>query len=192
LAAWAWVIVGVAGFVALSAWILYLPLHIELIVDTAAARRFQGRVEGLFGLVKYTINPLTKNKPRPEKRTPGKVSVKTMLRVLGTKELLPAVSRLFRSIFRQTRMEGTNLKLKIGFDDPADGGMAYAAAGILNHLWLPGRFKLEIEPEISDHIAFRCYLHTKVRVRPIKLIIPLCRFVFSKPVFRAWREWMTA
>ncbi|HXY73868.1 MAG TPA: DUF2953 domain-containing protein [Dehalococcoidales bacterium] len=189
MAAWFWVIIGIGSFILVLIAILCIPLYMELVLDTAAKRHLQIRLIGLFSLIKVKINTNRRKDQRHQKRR-RRISIWAVWQILTIKGLVPNLCRLLRSVFQQIHVKEITFKLKIGFEDPADGGMLFALAGIMNPFFrIPKNCKLEIQPSMSDRDSIHCYFYGIMRIQPIKLFLPICRFVFSTPILRAMKVW---
>jgi len=190
LESWAWVLVGLLIFGACIVFVLSVPLEIRLELDTTAERRMKTRVYWLFGLMQRDLSE-TGRKPGKKERTKKKrkgPGILTIWEILSTRGLFAAIKKLVKRIFRRLHIIEFKLKMRIGFDDPADGGLVFATIGAVRP-FMPQRERFEffIQPELSDKSFVegngRCTLH----VHPVALIPPILMFIFSIPVLKAGR-----
>ncbi len=185
---WSWAIIGLASFGVLVSLILCIPLDMELVLDTTTERRLQLHLVKLFGVVRFNIS---KTKRKPGFHVGGKrrgINTRSILRCINTEGFLPNVKNLALRILHQIRIKEATAKLTIGFDDPADGGAIFAIIGILRPiLRLPKQYNLEIRPSLSDHSFVQGYLQGILSIQPVKLVIPVSRFIFSPPTFKIAR-----
>ena len=185
---WVWVVVALASLVLLSILLLLVPVDAVLTLDTSAERKFQVRLVWLFGLVRPELE---RERRKPEARQPGRAKRKrgiewrTIWRILRTKGLLTKIKNLARDVFSQIRIKEVAVNLRLGLDDPADTGMVFAVIGAARpFLKLPRQCELRIEPSFSGQPFFQGNLHGVLRLQPIRMAIPLGRFIFSPTMFR--------
>ena len=184
---WAWVLIGLAGAVALAALVLSVPLNAEVTIDTSAQRKVRVRLTWLFGLIGREPQP-GKRRPflswgkRPAKRGLG---FRTMLQIIRIKGLFAGIKRLALRLLRRIKIKELSAVLRVGFEDPAECGMAYAVVGSASpFLRLPDRYELAIQPYMSDRSTVEAQLHCVLRLQPITLLPPLLQFIFSPPAYR--------
>jgi len=189
-----WVVVILAGLVVLFILVLCVPIDTVLSLNTSDSPRFRIRLIWLFGIIgkdigRKTKKPKKKAKPeeKPEKRPEkkGRVRFSTILRVLRTKGLLRQIKVLVKGILRQFKLRELVVNLRLGLDDPADTGLAFAFAGatmpVIN---LIPRCRIDIVPYFHDEFVFEGHLYGTVRLQPVSLVWPVCRFAFSLAVLR--------
>ena len=179
--------------------LLAIPLEV-----TFSARReaeFDGSVTlcWLFGLVKVRLPAgvaLETGETPPQR--PAKWGSKKsrfdrrLLTVIRDRALQRRVLRYVGRVLRSFRIRDFALRLRMGFDDPADTGMLWAVAG-------PVLAALESHPgtDIDLEISFldACLEgegRGAVRVIPLELLYVTLLFAVSPPVFSAMRMLLMA
>lgn len=175
-----WAIVTLAALAGLIILVLCVPIDAVLNLDTSGRPRFRLRLVWFFGLISKELGR-KKKKPeekkevikekRKKKRGPG---FSTILKILRTKGLLG-----------QIQIKELVVNLKLGLDDPADTGLLFAVIGsatpFLNSF---PRYQIRVQPSIYGEAVCEGYLRGALRLRPIQLVIPLSRFVFSLAMLR--------
>ncbi len=188
-----WALITLAGLVLLIGLALAVPMEAALRLDMYGRPRFRVKLAWLFGLVSREMTragpPAAREKEkRPEgKRRPGDVF--SIFNILKTRGLLRQAMRLVKDIFRLPRLKEFLADLKVGLGDPADTGLLFAVIGpasALLHSRFPGN--VQLQPDFADDAILEGYISGKVRLRPIQLVPPLLRFVFSRAVARTvWK-----
>ena len=144
------------------------------------------RLAWLFGLVSKEIAKKEK-KAVEGKREPGegRVGARTILEILRTKGLLGQIKRLLIGIFRIPRIKAFLADFRVGLGDPADTGLLFALIGPVA-FFLGSSFpnQIKVRPSFSDEAVLEGSLYGVLRLRPIQLVPPLLRFVFSLPTIR--------
>lgn len=185
---WVWVIVALASLLVVLISILCVPVDAILNLDTVAERKFRVHLVWLFGLVRRELGP-QKRKPeaRPPRRAKRKrrIGIRTIWRLLRTKGLLTKIKDLVRDVLSRIKIREVAVNLRLGLDDPAATGLVFAVIGAARpFMKLPRQYELTIQPCFSDQPFFQGYLHGVLRLQPIRLVIPVGRFVFSPTMFR--------
>ena len=95
------------------------------------------------------------------------------------------ITELVKDILGQLKIKELAVNYRLGLGNPADTGLLFALIGSTTpFLHFPPQYQIRVQPSFSDETAFEGYLHGVLRLRPIKLIRPLLRFVFSLAVLR--------
>jgi hypothetical protein len=187
---WVWVVVALASLVVLAVLALCVPVDAVLTLDTSAERKFRLRLVWLFGLIRPELGR-KRRKPkarRPKARRKRGIRFPTIWRILRTKGLLTKTKNLARDVLSRTKIKEIAVNLRLGLDDPANAGLVFAVVGAARpFLKLPRQYELTIQPSFSDRPFFQGYLHGVLRLQPIRLVIPIGRFVFSPTMFRVLR-----
>ncbi len=188
---WVWVIVALASLVVVLISILCVPVDAVLTLDTAAERKFRLRLAWLFGLISPELG---REKRKPKARQPRRakrkrgIGLRTIWRILRTKGLLTKTKNLVRDVLSRVKIKEIAVNLRLGLDDPADTGLVFAVIGAVRpFIKLPRQYELAIQPSFSGQPFFQGYLHGVLRLQPIRLVIPLGRFIFSPTMFRVLR-----
>ena len=188
---WVWVVVALASLTVLLISILCVPVDAVLTLDTSAERKFRLRLVWLFGLISPELG---RERRKPKARQPSRakrkrrIGLRTIWRILRTRGLLTKIKNLVRDVLSRIKIKEIAVNLRLGLDDPADTGLVFAVIGAARpFLKLPRQYELTIQPSFSDQPFFQGYLRGVLRLQPIRLVIPLGRFVFSPTMFRVLR-----
>lgn len=186
-----WIAVALVSLTVLVVVVLAIPLDLVLHADVYGKPRLRLRLDWLFGLISKDITGRVKKPRQPEKEKAKPELRKSMsralasLKLLKTKGLLTQVKRLLKDIFGRLEVRDIGADLAIGLDDPADTGLLFAVVGpatvLLDYLF-PNRLK--VRPSFTGEAIFEGYLDGTVRIRPVKFVAPVARFVFSMAVVR--------
>ena len=187
-----WVIVALASLAALPILILCLPVDMVLHTDVYGKPKFRLRLSWLFGLVSKEV---TEGKKKPEekrkvvegKRKPKKRmrGVRGIFEILQTRGLLRQLKVLLKDILSRFKIRNLTADFRVGLGDPADTGLLFAIIGpVLSFLSPPFPHQIRVEPSFGSEAVFEGYSYGKVRLRPIQLVPPLLRFVFSLATIR--------
>jgi hypothetical protein len=188
---WVWVVVALASLLVVLISILCVPVDAILNLDTSAERKFRLRLVCLFGLISPELGregrePKTRRPGRPKRKR--RVGLRTIWRLLRTKGLLAKTKNLVRDVLSRIKIKEIAVNLRLGLDDPAATGLAFAVIGAARpFMKLPRQYELTIQPSFSDQPFFQGYLRGVLRLQPIRLVIPIGRFVFSPTMFRVLR-----
>jgi len=191
---WAWVIIGLAGAAVLVVLVLSVPLDTGLTYDSSSPRKVRVRLTWMFGLISLEPGAREQKKAlppasRPKKRKGAGGGLRRMWRVATIRGLPDEIKKLLARVFRQVKIKELAVRLRIGFDDPADGGMVFAVVGAARpFLRLPAGHEPTVQPVLSDHPFIEGYGHCVVRLQPIMLLMPFAQFIFSAPGMRIVRE----
>jgi len=193
----------------LLALVLYVPLDVKLRLDIDNRPKFRLRLAWFFGLLDKEVK---KGKPKDKKkvvevkpwtvekgeekkqakadvkRKTKKFDYKTVIEILRTKGLIKQFSRLLFRLIRCFRIRDLSAHLRVGLDNPADTGLLLAVLGPAI-FFLGSAFpqSVSLQPSFADKATFEGYLNGAIRLRPIKLVVPLAGFTFSLPTLRVIR-----
>ena len=186
-----WVITTLAGLAGIIIFVLCVPLDAALNVDTSAKPKFRLRVKWLFGLVSQEVKRGEKKPEEKKKVTKEKPKKKrgkgfgTILRILRIRGLLKQLKGLVRGVLGQFKIRELVVDFKLGLDNPADTGFLFASIGAITpFLNLPSQYQVRVQPSFENEAVFEGYLYGVLRLRPIKLVTPFIRFVFSLAALR--------
>jgi len=141
------------------------------------------KAEWLFGLAKQELLKKRETKPKGVK---DKGYNKKLIGMLNTEGLLSQIKILATDLFNSLNIILLRIDCMIGLDNPADIGLLYAFIEPANVFFRqPERYKISITPLLQDEVTLEGYIQAKVRLLPIRLIIPLFKFVFSRPNLKA-------
>ena len=185
-----WVIATLAGLTGLAILILWIPLDMVFQVDVHGRPKLRLRLVWLFGLVSKELGrekkkageeKVPKEKPKKKKR---RAQFGTILKILKVRGLLGQFKDLLKGIIGSFRISQLEADFKIGLDNPADTGLLLAVIGPAT-FWL-GRYfpgQVRVRPSFTE-ATLGGYASGHLSLRPIKLIPPLLRFVFSLTTIR--------
>ena len=188
-----WGIIVVASLVALFFFVLYVPLEMVLNTDVYGKPKFRLRLSWLFGLISKEI---TGKKEKPEeKRRAAKGKKKhrrrdamIIFRIIRTKGALRQLKELLKDVLSCLKIRNLVADFKIGLGNPADTGLLFTiigpAAAFLGSSHL---HQIRFEPSFSDDAVLQGYSHGTIRLRPIQLIPPFLKFIFSLTALRIAR-----
>jgi len=179
-----WVIATLAGLVGLIILVLCVPLDAALSMDASGRPKFRLRLVWLFGLISKEVS---REKKKPEEKLKKKRApdFSTILKILRTKGLPRRITTLVRDVLGQFKIRELALNCRLGLDDPADTGLLFALIGsTTSFLSLPSQYQIRVQPSFYDETVFEGHLHGVLRLRPIKLVGPFMRLVFSLAALR--------
>jgi hypothetical protein len=187
-----WAVYIIVGLIALVIIILSIPIEAVIKVDTTEKPKLRLKLTWLFGLVKQDL--VRRKEKLPDKEKPEKEKKKTkpdfglLLEIIRTEGLLKKAVNLVKDIVGNFEIRELDGEVRIGFDDPADAGLAYSLIGVFTPLLgrSTGR-QLKVQPYFSDEVGLEGYLDGSIRLYPASLFGPLSRFFFSRPGFRITR-----
>ena len=184
-----WLIIALASLVALFLLVLSVPLDLSFHLDVNGRARFNLKLVWLFGLVGKELGR-RKKKAKPKIVKPKKAKEKgkdarKALKILRTKGLLKQIKVLVTDVFNSLSIRQLRANFRIGLDNPADTGLLFAVIGPTFVLFNPpDRYSINIRPSFEDEAILEGYMQAVVRLLPIRLVIPLLKFVFSLPTLR--------
>ena len=178
-----WVIIALAGLFALVVLVLSIPLDLAFRLDVYGRPKFSLRLVWLFGLVS---KELKRGKKKPSKRKPRKRrGGRGIFRILRTKGLLRQLKALVMDILGCLKIRDLSIDFRVGLDNPADTGLLFATIGPSLIFLSPSvRRSISIKPSFEVEAVLEGYAQAAVRLRPIRLLVPLLRFVFSLAFLR--------
>ena len=182
MSVWVLVVIGIAAFIVLVLLILAVPVDIELLFDSQAKCKLRLRMIWLFGLFSQEIG---QHKQKRRKKIKSRMDVQAAWRVLKIQGFFRHLKRLIKRIFRQIRVKALAVNIKIGFDDPADGGMIFAVIGAVKPLiGQPERFEFEVQPVFSNHSFVDGYVRCVFQIQPLSFIFSFLQWIFSVPTLK--------
>ena len=187
-----WVVVVLASLAVLIILVFCVPLDMTFHMEAYGRPKFRMRLLWLFGLVSKELGK-GKRKPEEKKRVAeGKpkhrkrrIRARTLIKILRTKGLLRRLGGLLRDTISRLSIKEFKANFRVGLDDPADTGLLFAIIGpaifFLSSSW---HNQIRVEPSFEDEAIFEGYLYGTVRLRPIQLVPPFIRFIFSLSTIR--------
>jgi hypothetical protein len=193
-----WIIGVLAGLAVVFLFILWVPLDMVLHADTDGKPRFGLRLSWLFGMVRRELTGKEEKPPEietPPEKTPARanktrrwVNAGVMFKIIRIKGLLRHFKELVTDVLRCFRFRDIVADFKIGLGDPADTGLLFAVLGPATvFLGSSHLHRISIEPTFVDDAVLQGYSHGTVRLRPIRLVPPVFKFIFSTTTIKlAW------
>ena len=101
-------------------------------------------------------------------------------------EIVSETTLLAKRVLKTALPKRLELSGSFGFEDPSTTGFA---TGIISAVapFIPRRIKLHAKPDFEREVV-KLKLLVRGSVSAILLVIPLCRFLFSKPVWKLVRK----
>ena len=179
-----WVIATLAGLAGLIIFVLCVPLDAVLSMDASGRPKFRLRLVWLFGLISKEVSR-EKKKPEEKRKKKRGIGFRNTLKILRTRGLPGQLKDLVRSLLGQLKIKELAANLKLGLHNPADTGLLFALIGsTTSFLSLPSQYQIRVQPSFYDETVFEGHLHGVLRLRPIKLVGPFMRLVFSLAALR--------
>lgn len=179
--------------------LLAIPLTVAFSIHRLEATRGHVRFRWLGGLVRFQLHiprgagagPRSESEPEnmpSSRKVRGKQhNTRGIVSLLSQPSFRRRVYRFLRDLLTATHARDLFLRLRIGLGDPADTGCLWAILGPVAGAARNIRgAHLCIEPEFMDPV-FELESHGRFRLVPLQFIALTAAFVFSPPIFRAWR-----
>lgn len=172
------IIVFAAAFVGLTLVFLCLPLCLELVVSKDEAVRVKAAVRP-FGRAGPRISVVgRKKKPAKDNHATPSSQTKRKTWPRHPQRLVPAGFRLISDILKCIRLHSVNMDLHFGTGDPAETGEAFGHLAALTSLQhADPRVRINVMPDF-DQAVLNGLLRLNVSVVPVRLILPIARFVW--------------
>ena len=187
-----WVVVTLGSLAVFIILVLCVPLDMVFHAGSYEKPKFRMRLAWLFGLVSKELEK-GKKKPKekrevaegkPKRRKRG-IRARTIFKILRTKGLLRRLGGLIRDTLSRLKIRDLGANVRVGLDDPADTGLLFAVIGpATSFLSSSFRHRIRVEPSFEDEPVFAGYLYGTAGLRPIQLVPPFIRFVFSLSTIR--------
>lgn len=189
-----WVVAILAGLAGLVILVLCVPLDMAFRVDVYGKPKLRLRLVWLFGLVSKELSREKKKaeekkvlkkkvlKEKPKKKRRARFGV--IFEILKVRGLLGQFKSLLRGVIRSFRISQLEADFKIGLDNPADTGLLLAVIGPAT-LFLNRSFphQIRVQPSFTEAV-FEGFSSGNLSLRPIQLVPPLVRFIFSLATIR--------
>ena len=188
-----WAIAVLASLAVLLVFLLCVPVDMVLHLDKNGRPRLRLRLSWLFGLVSKEITrgkkqPKEKKAKDKQERGKSRQGRRFIFQILGTKGLLQQFKNLIKGMLSRLKIRNLAVNLKVGLDDPADTGLLFAVIGPIVS-FLP--YDITVQPSFTGEATWEGYSRGKIRIRPIQLIPPLLKFIFSPATIRAIKTVVT-
>jgi hypothetical protein len=189
-----WVIVVVAGIVALGCFLLWVPLDLALNAEIYEKPKVWLKFSWFYGLVSREI-PGEKEKPPREKPARKKrkkrlaFNSRLLFGIIRTRGLFRQLKNFIKDSLSCLRFRDMAADFTIGLGDPAGTGLLFAIAAPATAFYgLSGEHRIRIQPSFSDNAVLQGYSRGTIRLRPIRLVAPFLKLVFSLPAARVtWK-----
>ena len=182
---WLWPFAAPTGLVGLIILLLCIPLDLVLQFHANEKAPFRAKFVLLFRLIHLEIKGNSVKIGRSEKGG-KKIETKRILRILQTEGLLRQLKNVFPDVLRCFTFKDLDVDLRLGLEDPADTGLLFAWIGTASSSFHPFINRpITIQPYFSEGPVIEGRSFVSIRCRPIQLLPPLARFVFSVPALRA-------
>ena len=170
--------------VAVITFLLCVPVYLTFRLEMDKGPKLRARVTWLFGLVRKQVGD-AKQKPQSKERQTWVIP--QFLRVKGLlKQLAILVWDIFKRVSIKDMVKELEVNFRVGLGDPADTALIFGAiypVTLLVDYYLP--YPIRVQPSFDDDIVCEGYAYMVLRVRPVRLVVPIMRFAFSKPAIRA-------
>ena len=175
----------VGGLFILASIVLSVPIDAIFSFDTSVKPQFHIKLSWFYGVVTREIRGFSGAGKKRAKKKGRRISQFTLLKIISTRGLLNKISSLAWSILQHLKLKELKADLIMGLDDPVDTGLLFALVGpILPLVNLPEQCNVAVMPSFQDAVLEGEALLI-IRLRPITLIIPFMKFIFSTPVMSA-------
>lgn len=185
-----WAIAVVAGLVVIVFLVLCVPLDLTFCVDVYGKPKSRLRFSWLFGLVSREITREKEKREEKRKATKRKKkfswrNIRFISRILSTKGVPGRLKELIKDVLSCLKFRYLAADFKIGLGDPVNTGLLFAFLGPATVFFGSSyRHKIRLEPSFSDDAVLEGYLQGTLRLRPIRLVPPFPKFVFSLTTLR--------
>ncbi|MCL2852293.1 MAG: DUF2953 domain-containing protein [Defluviitaleaceae bacterium] len=101
-------------------------------------------------------------------------------------EIVSQIVLLTKRVLSTALPERLDLHGVFGFDDPCNTGLATGAISVFE-TFAPQRIRLSVAPDFSRKIL-ELKLLVKGKISAVSMVIPFCRFLFSKPIWKLVKQ----
>ena len=133
-----------------------------------------------------SVDLLTEEPQGETERKSSSWGGREILSIIQTQGLAGNLKRLLRDLVRAIGIRYLRICLHIGFDDPADTGLAagclWSAAGYLQSLY---PIEIEIKPSFCQEVL-EGEGQGSLRIWPFLVVLSVLRFTLSRPAIRAF------
>lgn len=181
-----WVLIALAGLVALIIIFLCIPVDILFRFERYETSRFNMYFGWLFGLVKKELKQPEKKVDKKKKRH-FSFGLSKQLPVKG---LVRQVKRFIIDISGLFSIRKIDVDMTAGFDDPADTGYLCAAVYPVLAFYSSENCNINFNASFEGKNVLQGYADGTLRFLPVRFVAPLMRFLFSGAVFKTIRIMM--
>lgn len=185
-----WIIITLVSLIILFILILCVPLDFVLDINTHRSPKYKFRLLWFFGLVdtelkrsKGEFKSKKKTVPEKPKKRRG-IRAGTVYQIIRIRGLFTHIFKFLRDIIRSFRIKELKADINVGFDNPADTGLLFGIAAPANYFFSYLPYDIKFQPSFNNETIFEGYLNGDIRLRPIKLVPHIIRFIFSSQSIR--------
>ena len=189
-----WAIATLAGLVGLVIFVLCVPLDMDFRVDLYGRPKLRLRLVWLFGLVNKELSREKKKAREKKEAAEGKPKKKrrvgfgAVLEILKVRGLAGQFKSLLRGVIRSFRISQLEANFRVGLDNPADTGLLLAVIGPVTHILNRSfPYRIRVQPSFTEAVL-EGFSSGNLSIRPIRLVPPLLRLVFSLATVRVLKR----
>lgn len=184
-----WAVVILCSLIVVGALLLCVPLDMSFRLNVYGRPEFRIRLTWLFDLVSKEVKSRKKRAEQKEetveRRGRGK-RTRAIFKILRTKGLPRQLKRLVKDVLNCLKVRELRVNFRVGLDDPADTALVFGPIGLaMLFLEAYSPYEIAVQPSFDGEAVFEGYSYGAVRLRPIQLVVPFTRFVFSLAAIRA-------
>jgi len=174
-----------------------VPLELAFHASVPGKPRARFKLLWLFGLVGREMvskeRPEEKAAPEKPKLKKKKRRFKDIFAIVRTKGLLKQFQVFIRELLRCLKIKDLNADIRVGLGSPDDTGQLFAFIGP-PVVWMSSTlpFSVNVQPAFEDEATFEGHAQGKVKLRPIQLLIPIVKFLFSIATFRLLKNFIAS
>ena len=193
-----WVAVSIAGLAAVFLSLLCVPIDLTVRLDVRNGTTFRMKVAWFHSLLTWQIGPTgrtteaKREKPSAKRRSIfRRADIGTLYEILKTRGMVRQVVRFLNDVFRQLKFKSLDGDMRVGLGDPADTGLLFTLIGPVMPFLTPSSVRrIAVRPDFGDGAVCEGFIQGALRLQPIRLIVPVRRFVFSLPVIRLGKKFI--
>lgn len=192
-----WIIIALLSVITVLILILCVPLELVFNACVPGKPRVRFKLLWLFGLVGREMvgreKPEEKAAPEKPKLKKKKRRFKDIFVILRTKGLRKQLQIFVRDLLRCLKIRDLNADIRVGLGSPDDTGQLFAFVGP-PVFWLSSTlpFSVNVQPAFEDEATFEGHARGKVKLRPIQLLFPIVKFLFSIATLRLLKNFIAS
>ena len=180
-----WALIILASLIIVFVLILSVPLDFVFDISARKSPSFSFRLLWLFGLVDTDLKKSEgkseqkkkSSKEKPKKRP--KIRAGTIYQVLQIRGLYNHIIRFLRGVLHSFKIKYLKINMRIGLEDPSDTGLLFAITAPANYLFSYLPYDFSFQPSFESETILEGNLKGDLRLKPIKLVPPIFKFIFS-------------
>lgn len=167
---------------------IFIPLDIESYFVIGEKERFSVKIRWLFGLIHKELDKKekrTKKEKKAKKKKPSKRPrrPRNISEPLSDREFMRRVKVLVEELISALQFRNLKARLRFGLDDPSDTGFLFGYLCALQPLLASFQIDARFEPSFDEEVI-EGYAKGSLRLWPIKIILPIVRFMASIKTIR--------